>query len=367
MNRQVIDVPADGQCMFYAVAAGMLGGKKRGYKTLADKLRKATVKILEREWSKAKDEPDQVAARLSEYSHHLEIQGRPKKAKEVDALAKDVEKHMNKAVALVNMYHKELRDRCSWSGPMEVDALLKLLMAEYDGYRGIRVFDEATRKPIPMLTFTSNRSGKTIDLTHNGTHFKWLVPRPKKPAGPRKSWDGVYALQEPVETARACEEDLLSSNDIEAVLNKLKRPGVCVSVMPTCRVKAYDYSCMVVNNNRGHWVAMVVDKADKTVTYFDPYGRSISKETARRFKEVLQYCKDNGYSYRESEHRYQDDGTECGVWAIWFVAQIISTGKLIMPFTDGTSGTFLDMNTSKMVDKKGMRSLYFKATDENNT
>lgn len=389
-SPRVENVPADGNCFFYAVAKALLHIQgqdiRRGYKALAAELREKTASKIESVFesarnltnnnnfnkNKAKEKYVETITRiLSSYEHLLEHDQRYDEQRTVEGLLmRGINAKPSRSVLqALKRYFSDLRKDCTWVGSYEIKALAQVLMQDYRGISGIRVIAEHNNMPIGDMTHLSTLGqGEPVELVHTGNHFKVILPL-EEPITERKTWEGVQYLEEPVPTSRWKLGVQLRSSDLEDALSRIKKTiykgmKACISIDCSCaRIQKYDFVCTVVNNQECHWVAYFVNNVSKYYIYFDPFGEEPPEKVKGRCKHLLDHCQENKYNYYINEVRYQrGDGTECGVWAIWFAANVI-TSKLKVPFTNGKAveiGTKEQMEKMPPVDKKGLRELYFK-------
>jgi hypothetical protein len=83
-----------------------------------------------------------------------------------------------------------------------------------------------------------------------------------------------------------------------------------------------------------HWVAMFINKRDKTVFYFDSTGEKIPTGIARFRDKVLQQS-NNTYTYYENfpvEHQQGD--TECGMYVLHFIMEMAQGPGSVEYFND---------------------------------
>jgi hypothetical protein len=111
-----------------------------------------------------------------------------------------------------------------------------------------------------------------------------------------------------------------------------------------------------------HWLSMYIDLSGKSLHghpsmyYFDSYGRKPPKEIKHLIKKVLKQSKKHkmGIQYLYNDEEYQQRESQCGVYSIHFVEQMLS-GKTFHGFLND------NLNDKKMIR---YRNKYFINLDD---
>jgi len=78
-----------------------------------------------------------------------------------------------------------------------------------------------------------------------------------------------------------------------------------------------------------HWVAMYLDLNKKSVYYFDSYGTKPPTEVETLISRIQEQGKELGmeikYEYNQIRHQYEN--SECGVYSIYFITQLLEGKK----------------------------------------
>ena len=160
----VYSVPGDGNCLFSAVAYGMIFSaqrrklNKREYRGLARVLRRLTVETL----------ADAVAAGNNDSLLFA-------MATEVDPDASNL--NANAMRRLVRRYLKRMSKNGEWAGEIEIIAIGQIVQRA--GFRGIRVHDAQTKRI--LMQSKMSRTGPIIHLVLHGadmmgTHYDFWHP-----------------------------------------------------------------------------------------------------------------------------------------------------------------------------------------------
>jgi hypothetical protein len=91
-----------------------------------------------------------------------------------------------------------------------------------------------------------------------------------------------------------------------------------------------------------HWVAMYMDLNKKVVYYFDSYGSSPPSEVQILIERLQEQSQELGFElkYDYSKIRHQYENSECGVYSIYFITQLLEEKK-----------TFSSMQKHRIPDK----------------
>ena len=174
----------------------------------------------------------------------------------------------------------------------------------------------------------------------------------------------------------------LTTRDIEKVMNQYMKkhndfifigavpidfdkevhPGVCV-VNELCKIKMRSFfkkgiaKIGIVFNldphdkPGSHWVSFFGDLKKGKLYYFDSYGLEPPKEVSKLVDRLIKQGEDNNmkFEYKENKLRHQYNESECGVYSINFIEQML----------EGTDFDVLSSN--KIPDKKMvlLRKKYF--------
>jgi hypothetical protein len=78
-----------------------------------------------------------------------------------------------------------------------------------------------------------------------------------------------------------------------------------------------------------HWVAMYMDLNKKKVYYFDSYGTEPPDEVKKLVDRIQEQGREMGmeieYDYNTTRHQYQN--SECGVYSMYFITQLLEGKK----------------------------------------
>ena len=100
-----------------------------------------------------------------------------------------------------------------------------------------------------------------------------------------------------------------------------------------------------------HWVALFIDIKKHAIYYFDSYAEEAPPSIMKFVREVQQQAKRAGtpFSFRQSERRHQYSDSECGMYSMFFILQMLH-GK-----------TFDAFQKVRVPDKtmRKLRKLYF--------
>jgi hypothetical protein len=76
------------------------------------------------------------------------------------------------------------------------------------------------------------------------------------------------------------------------------------------------------NQSGSHWVAMFINKKEKTVFYFDSTGEAIPAGIARFRDKVLQQSNNTYTFYQNHPVEHQQGNTECGMYVLNFILEM---------------------------------------------
>ena len=96
------------------------------------------------------------------------------------------------------------------------------------------------------------------------------------------------------------------------------------------------------NKPGSHWVAMYMDLNKKVVYFFDSYGSSPPSEVQILVERLQEQAEELGFElkYDYSKIRHQYENSECGVYSIYFIIQLLEGKK-----------TFESMQKTRIPDK----------------
>ncbi len=101
-----------------------------------------------------------------------------------------------------------------------------------------------------------------------------------------------------------------------------------------------------------HWVALYLDLNKKSVYYFDSYGNSPPNEVEILVKRIQEQARELGFEidYQYNQVRHQYENSECGVYSIYFIIQLLEHKK-----------TFNDIQKKRITDDfmNSKRKYYF--------
>ena len=99
-----------------------------------------------------------------------------------------------------------------------------------------------------------------------------------------------------------------------------------------------------------HWVAMFINMKKKTIYYFDSYGDNIPKQLMKLVMKVKKQARRLGekYEFVQSHRRHQYLTTECGMYSLYFVLQMLK-------------GRPIEIFNKRITDKymRKLRNIYF--------
>jgi hypothetical protein len=85
------------------------------------------------------------------------------------------------------------------------------------------------------------------------------------------------------------------------------------------------------HNERGsHWVSLFVDLNKKFIFYFDSCGDKIPKEINELIHRIMKQCEQMGiHLSNDNSYKFvhQKEGTECGMYALYFIINLIEEIK----------------------------------------
>ena len=84
-----------------------------------------------------------------------------------------------------------------------------------------------------------------------------------------------------------------------------------------------------------HWVALFINIDKKGIYYFDSYGERISKFINRFAKKVIDQGNELGmkFNFIKNKRRHQYKTSECGMYCIYFIIQMIKDEESFEEFT----------------------------------
>lgn len=78
-----------------------------------------------------------------------------------------------------------------------------------------------------------------------------------------------------------------------------------------------------------HWVAMYIDLKKKKIYYFDSYGTQPPDEVKKLVDRIIEQGRELGmefdYDYNQTRHQYEN--SECGVYSMYFITQLLEGKK----------------------------------------
>ena len=89
-----------------------------------------------------------------------------------------------------------------------------------------------------------------------------------------------------------------------------------------------------------HWIAIFIDFASKNVCYFD----SLLQDVPREIKSLLKYMRNEGFSVNMNKKKFQETGTNCGVFVIYFMISRLE-GQSCIDFLSDTTHTTDELMT----------------------
>jgi hypothetical protein len=74
-----------------------------------------------------------------------------------------------------------------------------------------------------------------------------------------------------------------------------------------------------------HWVAVFLNDYKKTIYYFDSYGDSPPSQIKKFIDNIIKQSADIGdsYKYLENKRRHQFGNSECGMYSMYFITQML--------------------------------------------
>lgn len=98
--------------------------------------------------------------------------------------------------------------------------------------------------------------------------------------------------------------------------NKIERVGIIYNLDPH-------------DKPGSHWVAMYMDLNKKKVYYFDSYGTQPPDEVKKLVDRIIEQGRELGmeieYDYNTTRHQYEN--SECGVYSMYFITQLLEGKK----------------------------------------
>ena len=168
MTGNIHTVEADGECLFNAVAYGILylssGSRitKKEYKPLARKLRKETVKALSLKINAM--DIDSIIFMSGEYNENPNVN------------------NLNTMIKRAKLYVKRMSKSCTWGGQIELQVLGTIVHGY--GYKGIKVYDINNKRLLMSSPMKRNRQPVIHLVLHGvestgggGTHYDFWNKR----------------------------------------------------------------------------------------------------------------------------------------------------------------------------------------------
>lgn len=81
-----------------------------------------------------------------------------------------------------------------------------------------------------------------------------------------------------------------------------------------------------------HWVSLFIDKAQHNIVYFDSAGSNIPiqiKRFVERIQKQLKNSKKETYTFIINNIIHQKKNTECGMYSLYFIIQMLKTGNYL--------------------------------------
>lgn len=171
-NNSVHIVDGDGECLFNAVAYGIMylssGSRvpRRTYKQLARKLRKETVKALDAKINAMNI--DAIVFMSGEYNLNPNVN------------------NLQTMIKRAKLYTKRMSKSCTWGGQIELQVLGPIVHSY--GYRGIKVYNVENKRLLMSSTMKRNKDPVIYIVLHGvestgggGTHYDfWDKPQRSK-------------------------------------------------------------------------------------------------------------------------------------------------------------------------------------------
>jgi hypothetical protein len=98
-----------------------------------------------------------------------------------------------------------------------------------------------------------------------------------------------------------------------------------------------------------HWVSLFIDIKHRLIVYFDSAGSSIPLEVkvfVERIQKQIYDNKQEKYDFIENKIEHQKKNTECGMYSLYFIIQMLKTGNY-KQFTE-TQQTITDEEMEKL-------------------
>jgi hypothetical protein len=87
-----------------------------------------------------------------------------------------------------------------------------------------------------------------------------------------------------------------------------------------------------------HWIAMYIDLSKKKIYFFDSYGSEPPSEVEILIKRIQEQCEKLGmeieYKYNKTRHQFQN--SECGVYSLYFITQLLEDKKTFGEIENGS-------------------------------
>ena len=99
-----------------------------------------------------------------------------------------------------------------------------------------------------------------------------------------------------------------------------------------------------------HWVGVFVNIKEKHIYYFDSYGDKIPRRIMKLVRTIRKQARNLGENYKFSENtrRHQYLSTECGMYSLYFIIQMLK-GKPIEFFNKRITDKYM----------RKLRNIYF--------
>jgi hypothetical protein len=82
-----------------------------------------------------------------------------------------------------------------------------------------------------------------------------------------------------------------------------------------------------------HWVSLFIDMKQELIVYFDSAGSYIPDEIRIFVERIQKQLKDKEYEFIVNKKVHQKKNTECGMYSLYFIIQMLKTGNY-KQFTD---------------------------------
>lgn len=139
-------------------------------------------------------------------------------------------------------------------------------------------------------------------------------------------------------------DDFIFIGAVPIDFDKVMTPGICV-VNELCKIKIAKllkkgiqkigivFNLDPHDEPGSHWVSFFTNLKTGEINYFDSYGYKPPNEVIKLVKRLKQQGQENNirmkYSYNSNRHQYKN--SECGVYSIFFIENMLE-GKKFKPF-----------------------------------